>query len=55
MQAASPWLYIYPPGFRELLLYVKKNYGNPIVYITENGEYICSLLRMEQPETEESD
>ncbi|XP_062184374.1 beta-glucosidase 12 [Phragmites australis] len=36
-QAASSWLYIYPRGFRELLLYVKDNYGNPTVYITENG------------------
>ncbi|CAD6260548.1 unnamed protein product [Miscanthus lutarioriparius] len=36
-QAASSWLYIYPQGFRDLLLYVKKNYGNPTVYITENG------------------
>ncbi|XP_025824069.1 beta-glucosidase 12-like [Panicum hallii] len=36
-QAASPSLYIYPQGFRELLLYVKETYGNPTVYITENG------------------
>ncbi|EEC77466.1 hypothetical protein OsI_16288 [Oryza sativa Indica Group] len=36
-QAASPWLYVYPQGFRDLLLYVKENYGNPTVYITENG------------------
>ncbi|KAL6882565.1 hypothetical protein ACP4OV_011255 [Aristida adscensionis] len=36
-QAASPWLFIYPQGFRDLLLYVKKNYDNPTVYITENG------------------
>ncbi|KAL6652542.1 hypothetical protein ACP70R_011467 [Stipagrostis hirtigluma subsp. patula] len=36
-RAASPWLYIYPQGFRELLLYIKENYGNPTIYITENG------------------
>ncbi|KAL6882569.1 hypothetical protein ACP4OV_011259 [Aristida adscensionis] len=36
-QAASPWLYVYPQGFRKLLMYVKQNYGNPKVYITENG------------------
>ncbi|KAG2566868.1 hypothetical protein PVAP13_7NG237100 [Panicum virgatum] len=36
-QAASAWLFVYPQGFRELLLYVKENYGNPTVYITENG------------------
>ncbi|CAL5016410.1 unnamed protein product [Urochloa decumbens] len=36
-RAASPWLYIYPEGFRELLLYIKQYYGNPAIYITENG------------------
>ncbi|KAL6658133.1 hypothetical protein ACP70R_003719 [Stipagrostis hirtigluma subsp. patula] len=36
-QAASPSLYIYPQGFRDLLLYVKEHYGNPTIYITENG------------------
>ncbi|PAN38664.1 hypothetical protein PAHAL_7G187900 [Panicum hallii] len=36
-QAASPWLYMYPRGFSELLLYIKENYGNPTIYITENG------------------
>ncbi|KAF0910477.1 hypothetical protein E2562_002933 [Oryza meyeriana var. granulata] len=36
-QAASSWLHIYPQGFHELLLYIKENYGNAIIYITENG------------------
>ncbi|KAM3368029.1 hypothetical protein ACQJBY_016534 [Aegilops geniculata] len=36
-QAASPWLYVYPKGFRDLLLYLKEKYRNPTVYITENG------------------
>uniref|UniRef100_A0ACD5V5P6 Uncharacterized protein n=1 Tax=Avena sativa TaxID=4498 RepID=A0ACD5V5P6_AVESA len=36
-QSAAPWLYVYPQGLRDLLLYVKDNYGNPTVYITENG------------------
>ncbi|KAJ0976996.1 hypothetical protein J5N97_012470 [Dioscorea zingiberensis] len=31
------WLYIYPKGLKELLLFMKKRYGNPPVYITENG------------------
>ncbi|KAF3450135.1 hypothetical protein FNV43_RR06215 [Rhamnella rubrinervis] len=31
------WLYIYPRGIRELALYVKDNYKNPPMYITENG------------------
>ncbi|OAY73437.1 Beta-glucosidase 12, partial [Ananas comosus] len=36
-QAASGWLYIYPPGIRQLLLYTKSKYNNPVIYITENG------------------
>ncbi|XP_020111668.1 beta-glucosidase 12-like isoform X1 [Ananas comosus] len=36
-QAASAWLYIYPPGIRDLLLYTKTRYDNPVIYITENG------------------
>uniref|UniRef100_A0A7N2LC35 Beta-glucosidase n=1 Tax=Quercus lobata TaxID=97700 RepID=A0A7N2LC35_QUELO len=36
-QTALSWLFIYPKGLRELLLYVKKNYNDPEVYITENG------------------
>ncbi|KAF7824010.1 cyanogenic beta-glucosidase-like isoform X1 [Senna tora] len=35
--AASAWLCIYPRGFRELLLYIKRKYNNPMIYITENG------------------
>ncbi|KAL1346685.1 hypothetical protein HN51_020275 [Arachis hypogaea] len=36
-QAGSDWLYIYPRGIQDLLLYTKEKYNNPIVYITENG------------------
>uniref|UniRef100_I1PM70 Beta-glucosidase n=1 Tax=Oryza glaberrima TaxID=4538 RepID=I1PM70_ORYGL len=36
-QAASFWFHIYPEGIWEMLLYVKENYGNPTIYITENG------------------
>ncbi|XP_062172031.1 beta-glucosidase 12-like [Alnus glutinosa] len=36
-QAASSWLYVYPRGLRDLLLYVKEKYHNPLIYITENG------------------
>ncbi|GAB4828121.1 hypothetical protein Ancab_035036 [Ancistrocladus abbreviatus] len=31
------WLYIYPKGIEDLLLYFKKQYNDPTVYITENG------------------
>ncbi|XP_060668206.1 vicianin hydrolase-like [Ziziphus jujuba] len=31
------WLYIYPRGIRELLIYIKHKYKNPPVYINENG------------------
>ncbi|KAI4368600.1 hypothetical protein MLD38_017143 [Melastoma candidum] len=35
--AASSWLYVYPRGLWNLMLYLKKYYNNPIIYITENG------------------
>ncbi|XP_054817080.1 vicianin hydrolase-like [Prosopis cineraria] len=34
---ALKWLYVYPEGLRELLVYVKNEYQNPTIYITENG------------------
>ncbi|XP_057531057.1 beta-glucosidase 40 [Amaranthus tricolor] len=36
-RANSIWLYIVPRGMRELMNYIKNKYGNPTVYITENG------------------
>ncbi|KAJ9685822.1 hypothetical protein PVL29_017759 [Vitis rotundifolia] len=33
----SSWLSVYPSGIRSLLLYVKRKYNNPLIYITENG------------------
>ncbi|XP_014491497.2 beta-glucosidase 12-like [Vigna radiata var. radiata] len=36
-QAASNWLYIYPRGIQDLLLYTKEKFNNPVIYITENG------------------
>lgn len=38
MQAASPWLYIYPQGMQEFLVYFKEKYESPIIYLTENGK-----------------
>uniref|UniRef100_A0A7N2KL39 Beta-glucosidase n=1 Tax=Quercus lobata TaxID=97700 RepID=A0A7N2KL39_QUELO len=36
-QAASDWLHLYPGGFRKILLYAKKKYHDPLIFITENG------------------
>nr|AQP26338.1 beta-glucosidase 12 [Crocus sativus] len=36
-RAASNWLYVYPKGILDLLLYTKEKYNNPLIYITENG------------------
>ncbi|KAG6492636.1 hypothetical protein ZIOFF_047601 [Zingiber officinale] len=35
--AASSWLFIYPRGIREIILYLKNKYNNPLICITENG------------------
>ncbi|GLU00230.1 hypothetical protein SLE2022_176110 [Rubroshorea leprosula] len=34
---AASWIYIYPKGIRQLVLYVKRKYMNTPIYITENG------------------
>ncbi|XP_059438334.1 beta-glucosidase 17-like isoform X2 [Corylus avellana] len=34
---ASSWLYVYPRGIRDLVLYVSRSFNNPPIYITENG------------------
>ncbi|KAI3831303.1 hypothetical protein MKX03_034089 [Papaver bracteatum] len=36
-KASSIWLYIVPSGIRSLMNYVRQKYGNPVVFITENG------------------
>ncbi|KAK9296110.1 hypothetical protein QLX08_009782 [Tetragonisca angustula] len=35
--SASNWLKVVPVGFRYILVQLAKNYGNPPMYITENG------------------
>ncbi|KAJ0976992.1 hypothetical protein J5N97_012466 [Dioscorea zingiberensis] len=35
--ANGSWLYVYPQGIKEILLRIKERYGNPPVYVTENG------------------
>ncbi|KAK4791377.1 hypothetical protein SAY86_031790 [Trapa natans] len=49
-QAASEWLNVYPRGIRDLLLYVKSKYRNPLIYVTENGidEFNNSTMPLEQ-------
>ncbi|KAI5318963.1 hypothetical protein L3X38_038671 [Prunus dulcis] len=36
-QTALDWLYVYPKGIHDLVLYIKEKYNDPIIYITENG------------------
>ncbi|KAL3522201.1 hypothetical protein ACH5RR_015035 [Cinchona calisaya] len=36
-QGATGWIYGYPKGIMDLLLHVKREYNNPLIYITENG------------------
>jgi len=35
--SASAWLYVVPWGIRRVINWIKERYGNPIIYITENG------------------
>jgi hypothetical protein len=37
MQMGNPWIYMYPNGLKDILMFMKNKYGNPPVYITENG------------------
>ncbi|CAI9111771.1 OLC1v1012085C2 [Oldenlandia corymbosa var. corymbosa] len=37
LQGAAGWIYDYPQGLLECLRYIKKNYGDPEIYIHENG------------------
>ncbi|KAF8099745.1 hypothetical protein N665_0238s0069 [Sinapis alba] len=36
-KAGSGWLLIYPKGIRDLILYAKYKFKDPVIYITENG------------------
>lgn len=35
--SGSPWLHVYPKGLYDLLMWINKEYNNPLVIITENG------------------
>ncbi|CAL0322111.1 unnamed protein product [Lupinus luteus] len=49
-RAASDWLDVYPKGIKEVLLYTKNTYNNPLIYITENGvdEYDDPTLSLKE-------
>ncbi|KAH7840410.1 hypothetical protein Vadar_016471 [Vaccinium darrowii] len=36
-QPGVDWIYVYPQGLYETMVYIKKKYKNPSIYITENG------------------
>ncbi|XP_059669627.1 beta-glucosidase 12-like [Cornus florida] len=48
--AGSDWLYVYPRGIWDLLLYIKRKYNNPPIMIMENGvdEVNNATLTVEQ-------
>ncbi|CAD6267979.1 unnamed protein product [Miscanthus lutarioriparius] len=33
----NSWIYMYPEGLKDVLMIMKNKYGNPPIYITENG------------------
>lgn len=37
LDSGSSWLKVTPSGFRTILNFIKEQYGNPPIYITENG------------------
>ncbi|CAH2991643.1 unnamed protein product [Chilo suppressalis] len=37
VKPGADWFTIYPPGFRKILNYIKNNYGNVPIIVTENG------------------
>jgi len=49
-RADSTWLYVVPWGIRKSLQYIKETYGNPQIFITENGVSVPdeSLLPLQQ-------
>ncbi|XP_038986809.1 furostanol glycoside 26-O-beta-glucosidase-like [Phoenix dactylifera] len=49
-QLDGTWIYVYPHGIKNLLLYTKRRYKDPKIYITENGtcELDNSILTLKQ-------
>lgn len=38
LQTTLPWIFLYPKGIKDFMLYIKSKYNNPAIYITENGK-----------------
>ncbi|KAF8664824.1 hypothetical protein HU200_054552 [Digitaria exilis] len=45
LQTGLYWLKLYPKGLKELLMIMKDKYGNPPIYITENGTTVPYTLK----------
>ncbi|XP_042480597.1 beta-glucosidase 12-like [Macadamia integrifolia] len=45
---ASEWLYVYPKGMRDILIYIKEKYNNPVIYVAENGVSDDAKIPMDQ-------
>lgn len=43
----SGWIHMYPAGIWKLLRYIKNQYNNPRIYITENGSKLVINIFLE--------
>ncbi|XP_027106820.1 beta-glucosidase 24-like [Coffea arabica] len=46
--SGAEYLFVYPEGLAKLLVYLKKNYQNPPIYVTENGYAESHINSLEQ-------
>lgn len=46
LQATCEWIYVYPQGIYDLMVYVKRKYKNPTIYITENGKRLIPYVSL---------
>ncbi|XP_022960675.1 beta-glucosidase 12-like [Cucurbita moschata] len=45
---ASSWLAAYPAGLKNLMIYIKNVYKNPVIYITENGSLDFNSVKVDE-------